>query len=200
MTPPAPDPAGRPRPAAPSLDELVKNLAGVRDLPADVAQDLLVRVMALQASLLARVATRTAGNHEHDQREMSATEWLLTLPQVAERLGVPSAYAYELGRRGVIPTLRVGKYVRVRLSALSDWLARQQQQNALDGGLGATLSYRRDRRGTPSSPQKARSHPGAASRTARRPPHQRQPVGARSDADSRGRSPADPADCEGRTT
>jgi excisionase family DNA binding protein len=44
---------------------------------------------------------------------------LLTVPQVAERLTIPEGYAYELVRRGVLPVVRLGKYIRVPL-AVSD--------------------------------------------------------------------------------
>lgn len=50
---------------------------------------------------------------------------LLTLPQVAKRLTIPEGYAYELARRGVLPVIRLGKYVRVPLAELETWVGQQ---------------------------------------------------------------------------
>jgi excisionase family DNA binding protein len=50
---------------------------------------------------------------------------LLTVPQVAERLTIPEGYAYELARRGILPVVRLGKYVRVPLAELERWVGQQ---------------------------------------------------------------------------
>lgn len=51
--------------------------------------------------------------------------YLLTLPQVAERLAVPETYAYELARQNRLPVVRLGKYVRVPAEEFEKWLAQQ---------------------------------------------------------------------------
>ena len=48
---------------------------------------------------------------------------LLDMEAVAAALAVPLAHARELGRRGELPIVHVGRYVRVRAGALADWLA-----------------------------------------------------------------------------
>lgn len=66
---------------------------------------------------------------------------LLTIPEVAGRLGVPPSYAYELARRGELPTVRIGvKYLRVSLAAFQRWLAERQE---LDTAAPAPHSRRR---------------------------------------------------------
>ena len=51
---------------------------------------------------------------------------LLTLPQVAEQLGVPLGTVYAWRTRGLGPRgVRVGKYVRVRQSDLDSWVEQQ---------------------------------------------------------------------------
>jgi len=51
---------------------------------------------------------------------------LLTLPQVAEQLGVPLGTVYAWRTRGLGPRgVRVGKYVRVRQSDLDAWVEQQ---------------------------------------------------------------------------
>lgn len=43
---------------------------------------------------------------------------LLDVAEVAARLGIKTSYAYELIRRDAIPVVRVGKFVRVRLTTI----------------------------------------------------------------------------------
>jgi excisionase family DNA binding protein len=57
---------------------------------------------------------------------------LLTMPEVAEQLGVNVHQAREMGRRGELPVTQVGeRFVRVRSGALTDWIRQRE---------GATLS------------------------------------------------------------
>ena len=51
---------------------------------------------------------------------------LMTAEDVAAILGVRSHYVYELARRGRIPTVRLGKYVRFRATAVEEWIAQQE--------------------------------------------------------------------------
>jgi excisionase family DNA binding protein len=48
---------------------------------------------------------------------------LLVISEVAELLRVPRARAYALARSGLIPSVRVGRQVRVPAEALRDWVA-----------------------------------------------------------------------------
>ena len=45
------------------------------------------------------------------------------MPEVATILGVSVGRAYELARRGAIPSVRLGRQVRVDRIALEKWLA-----------------------------------------------------------------------------
>jgi excisionase family DNA binding protein len=47
---------------------------------------------------------------------------LLTAPQVADLLGVPTSWVYEQSRRGRIPTVTLGRYRRYRREAIERWL------------------------------------------------------------------------------
>ena len=49
---------------------------------------------------------------------------LLHFPEVAERLGVSLQRAYELGRDRIIPTVRLGRQVRVDASELEEFIKR----------------------------------------------------------------------------
>jgi excisionase family DNA binding protein len=60
---------------------------------------------------------------------------LLTVPQVAKVLAVGEAHAYELVRRGVLPSIQVGKkYVRVRRSAVDAFMIAGRVDNGLYQG------------------------------------------------------------------
>ena len=57
-----------------------------------------------------------------------ATERLLvTVEEAARRLGIGKTLAWELVWQGVLPSVRLGRCVRIPLAALEDWVARQTQ-------------------------------------------------------------------------
>lgn len=78
-----------------------------------------VRLSQLQAVLVVRAAG--------DGTREVAADRLLTMEAVAELLAVPVAHAREMGRRHEIPTVHVGRYVRVRESALQAWLREREE-------------------------------------------------------------------------
>jgi excisionase family DNA binding protein len=47
---------------------------------------------------------------------------LLTIAEVAAILSVTTARAYELARTGVLPTVRLGRQVRIDEGRLLDWI------------------------------------------------------------------------------
>ena len=59
-------------------------------------------------------------------------ESLLTMPEVARRLGVPVARARELARQQLVPAVRLGRQWRCDAARLEAWIARGGQ--ALPGG------------------------------------------------------------------
>lgn len=58
------------------------------------------------------------------------TDRLLTAEQVAEILGVPASWIYEQARKGRIPHIKLGRYVRFRHSAVEAWLDEQERKAA----------------------------------------------------------------------
>lgn len=50
------------------------------------------------------------------------TASLLTADQVADLLGVPTSWVYELSRQGRIPTVTLGRYRRYRPEAIEAWI------------------------------------------------------------------------------
>ena len=53
-------------------------------------------------------------------------EKLLDAHDVAELTGMTTDYIYALARRGAIPAIRLGKYIRFRPSAIADWCERKE--------------------------------------------------------------------------
>jgi len=121
-----------------SLDSLVADPTRVQEISPGAAVECLVRLAGLQSLLL----SRALANGVPTQPVRTPEDRLLTIPEVAERLSVPRAYAYDLARRGEFPTVRVGKkYVRVPPVSFEKWLAIQQ----LDSHPTAAYSARHRR-------------------------------------------------------
>ncbi len=58
----------------------------------------------------------------------SSPEPFVTVPVIAELLGVPESWVYERTARGEIPHRRVGRYVRLRVSEIEEWLNEQTEE------------------------------------------------------------------------
>lgn len=57
---------------------------------------------------------------------------LLRIPEVAERLSVGRSTIYELVNANLLPTVRIGRAVRIPAAALRDWVERQAIDAARD--------------------------------------------------------------------
>lgn len=168
-----------------ALADLLTTLEGeiAKAPPAEVPV-LVGHLEQLKAVLWARLTTAQASDTEQDQSPEESNR-LLTIPQAAQILAVPKGYAYELARRGGIPTVRFGKYVRVRLTDLWEWVARHQEKG-LDLALCVTHTSSRERLRGSTASQAPATHPSPTGQSARRHRQQRGPVGAR-----RARHPGD---------
>ncbi len=64
------------------------------------------------------------GTAEHTEKaEVDTDKVLLTVPEAARRLSLGRTTAYQLIRRGELPSIRVGRAVRVPVHALDAWVA-----------------------------------------------------------------------------
>ena len=106
------------------------------DVPVEEIPALLVKLAAAQAGLQVRLLT-----HRAMDRKIEESETLLESKGVAEWLGVKEDYVRDLGRRGAIPTVKIGKYVRFERGAVREWIARQRE--SIDGGTARRLLGRR---------------------------------------------------------
>lgn len=66
-----------------------------------------------------RKAIRQPLNRES---EASPSRLVLTVPEVAAELQIPASTVYDLIRRGEIPSVRVGKRIRVPKRRLEQWV------------------------------------------------------------------------------
>ena len=55
---------------------------------------------------------------------------LLRIPEVAETPGIGRTKIYELIATGVLPTIRVGRAVRISVSTLQKWVEEREQQES----------------------------------------------------------------------
>jgi excisionase family DNA binding protein len=58
--------------------------------------------------------------------EVGSSPELLTIPQVAQYLGVCRAHVYKLINNG-LPVIRLGRAVRIHMMSLQRWLSDQEQ-------------------------------------------------------------------------
>ena len=101
----------------------VKGLLAL-DVPVHEIPALLVKLAATQASLQTRLLMH--GVHGRNDREH---ETLLEAKDVAAWLGVKEDYVRDLGRKGEIPTVKIGKYVRFERNSIREWIALQRDSN-----------------------------------------------------------------------
>ena len=99
-----------------SLDALVADPAKVAKLSPEKAQALLIGLASVQPVLLQRALSGLSNGHEEE-------DLLLTIPQVAKRLKVSDYRAYELARQGILKSVRFGKSVRVKPSAIDEYVS-----------------------------------------------------------------------------
>ncbi len=109
----------------------------VEAAPADELPGLIGELAALQAVATARLSGSAA------PPAPAALEGAdLTADQLAVMYQVPKSLFYELARRGELPHVRLGHYVRFRRAEVECWLA----ENAKTAGLGTRKKRNKDRR------------------------------------------------------
>ena len=155
-----------------------------REIPAWDRAACLHLVVLLER-LKAHAWVQILGSHasQHNTADVQEPDRLLTIPQVAKRLAISDGRAYELARQGKLPTVKVGKYVRVEPAALDTWIA-QHRDGTIDARLYTAYSQsRHDRKRPAKTPQAVGPDPGRPGRAARRHGEHRGQVGTRRDHD-----------------
>jgi excisionase family DNA binding protein len=65
------------------------------------------------------------------RNELSSQPMLLTIPQVATKLGLSRAMVYTLINREGLPVIRLGRAVRVSATSLQRWVEEREQSSRL---------------------------------------------------------------------
>jgi excisionase family DNA binding protein len=95
---------------------------------ARVAYGMLQRVRRDRVVIFPRANLASGLMEDHKaQREAPQEDRLLTVPEAARLLSVTKERVYEMARRQELPTVRVGKFVRVRPSALRAFVNRNER-------------------------------------------------------------------------
>ena len=63
------------------------------------------------------------------QNEVSTQRLLLRVPEVAKALGLGRTKVYELIATGELPVIRLGRAVRVSVTALQKWVEEREKQS-----------------------------------------------------------------------
>jgi excisionase family DNA binding protein len=76
------------------------------------------------------------GQHRREgrsARRCAVADRLLDAEAVAEMLGVPKTWIYEQSRKGLIPTVSLGRYRRFRREAIEAWIEEQEKPDRNSG-------------------------------------------------------------------
>jgi len=129
----------------PSLDDLAADPAKAASLSADVRQVVLGRALGV---ILACATVTDAPPLTAAQAAPSkfAERLTLTTAEAAEWTGLDETHVQELCRRGVIPAAKPGKAWLIRVDAVREWLAGQEEaQRRANQGVAPTSATRSDR-------------------------------------------------------
>lgn len=169
----------------PSLDELAEHPERALALGRAQALGLLARSTIAQSALMARVLA--TAETVSAPAVVTASRWL-TADEVAGLIGFTEDHVRDLCRRGVIPSVKEGKYRRIPEDGLRAW----QTARRLDGASSVTLpSAHGPGRGTPRAPG-PRAVAVEIRRAARRPSGDSQEMGDGGAGHARNGRPADP--------
>ncbi len=166
MSQPGTLPAG-PVSEAPTLDSIALDPAKAAGLSLEVRAALIARCTATLAALAGPLLATPRGQRaEPAARDDAEVPRCITIPELAERLKLAPGYLYALARRGELPVVRWGKYVRVPVDQLQAVLARLGA-HPVDRRGYLTYPPANDRRRAPAAPKAARANAARARRAGR---------------------------------
>src|SRR5262245_61202573 len=97
-----------------SLDSLLADPGSIARLQPETAERLLISLATIHPILIQRALARSLGSDDSE---------LLTMEEVARKLKISEDKAYELVRQGSLPSVRMGRLVRVKPSSLANYIA-----------------------------------------------------------------------------
>jgi len=107
----------------------------LRAIVAGSATDELPQLIGDLEAAKAAAWARLAAGRAAASSSGAVSDRLLTMPRVAERLGITEHQAREMGRRRELPVVHVGeRHVRVSARTLEDWIRRRAQNRLAEPG------------------------------------------------------------------
>ncbi len=104
--------------ATTDVSDVVRDPKTIETLPVDGCLLVLAALGSVTSQVVSRFVMLQARPPE--PKPAPRERWL-TVPEVAKRLQFAPSYIYGLARRKDLPSLRKGKYVRVREADLAIW-------------------------------------------------------------------------------
>ncbi len=178
-----------------TLDELSQDPQRALTLTAAQVTAALAQVHAAQGRLAAVEGALVDRLMALLAQPAPAEDELLAMPAVAKRLGIPLSRVRELGRRGQLATVSIGKYVRVRASAVTAFM--QYGPGPVDAKAYKLYSGPHGRRNPSPAPPAPRPDAAGARHPARGLGEHGGPVGAVRGRDLRGDGEVDHPDAPG---
>jgi excisionase family DNA binding protein len=151
-------------------------IAAIADLdPADAPA-----VLAAVAAKLAQACSQPAP----PEPAIGADDPLLTVPQAAVLLSYRPSFVYEMVRRGDLAAVKDRKFVRIRQSAMNEYIAHHEQRGLLPLPVSNMLTSAHDRKFAEAQAQGVGTNPTRTRRKDRRPQDNDREVGRRDGSDS----------------
>jgi excisionase family DNA binding protein len=142
-----------------TLDELSQDPQRAQALTATQVTAALAQLHAAQGQLAALEGTLLDRLLALQAQPAPVEDELLPMPAAAKLLGIPESKARELGRRGELETVQVGKYVRVSRRVLKVFMA---GGTLIDGSRVRAVQSVRGRSGGATAPRAPAIDPGRA--------------------------------------
>ncbi len=103
------------------------DIAAIDAVAVDALPAVVATLAALQTRAAARLLTAVGSAPAPAPAEKQDPDQLLTTAEASALLALPTGYVAELGRRGDLPRVARGKYVRFRVGDLRAWIARHRE-------------------------------------------------------------------------
>jgi len=126
---------------------------------------LIVQLASMQSALAARLS-ESPGKAEDQPMESQDHNALITVEEMAKRTAFTEQYCYDLIRRGEIPAVHAGKYVRIRPEDLNSWIDKHTEKK-VDNELYSVYSNTYERKRTSQNQKGTRSNSSTTSRADR---------------------------------
>jgi len=146
------------------LTDIIDDPTRVGEVPPEEIPDLLGVLETLKARLWCRLNTSP---DPVTQTSPMDGERLITVEQAAELLAFTEQYVYDLIKKGGLPAIRHGKYIRIKLSDLQAWID-EHREISVDNNVYKLYSNNSGRKRTSKNQKITRSNTGRNGRTDRR--------------------------------